>query len=405
MAGRRGGSRHRDTRAFRDDPGDGRGRCGKTTSVLVHLRRPSRLSTLDLADTQPFVDPAGRFASATTATSVTRPPGRRTAGPGRIHGRADTEVGARWLEDAWRDDAPGAHLRPPCTSDSGARRTCVLAADGTPYAYAGNSENPVFTFELDGIGIATTGIYSTDRSVFRYAASGATEGGWCDNGRPSPWTVTGARSGVLARNTRALGARYPHEQGRSETARPPRPAIRQAHPSLAAPQLFRLSVYWFGINAIWGGIRSHPPGARSRPRRRRHRRSRARDRQGQRGDHRDPGPAHVGAISDYTISRWGRRKPYIAIGATLDVVFLIGIAISQTYLSVIAFVILLQFSSNFAQGPFQGFVPDLVPAKQVGLASGLGVMYGARRHRWPGARLDRPLGTGPISRSRRSRSG
>ena len=36
---------------------------------------------------------------------------------------------------------------------------------------------------------------------------------------------------------------------------------------------------------------------------------------------------------------------------------------------------LLQFSSNFAQGPFQGYVPDLVPARQVGRASGLmGVM-------------------------------
>ena len=33
--------------------------------------------------------------------------------------------------------------------------------------------------------------------------------------------------------------------------------------------------------------------------------------------------------------------------------------------------ILLQFSSNFAQGPFQGYVPDLVPAAQVGLASSL----------------------------------
>jgi MFS family permease len=36
---------------------------------------------------------------------------------------------------------------------------------------------------------------------------------------------------------------------------------------------------------------------------------------------------------------------------------------------------LLQFSSNFAQGPFQGYVPDLVPKHQVGLASGMmGVM-------------------------------
>ena len=38
---------------------------------------------------------------------------------------------------------------------------------------------------------------------------------------------------------------------------------------------------------------------------------------------------------------------------------------------VAAFVLLLQFSSNFAQGPFQGYVPDLVPPHQVGLASGM----------------------------------
>ena len=91
----------------------------------------------------------------------------------------------------------------------------------------------------------------------------------------------------------------------------------------------------------------------------------------------------IGTISDYTISRFGRRKPYILIGSVLDVVFLIGLATSNTVLAVAAFVILLQFSSNFAQGPFQGYVPDLVPAPQVGLASGmvglftiLGVMTG-----------------------------
>jgi MFS family permease len=37
----------------------------------------------------------------------------------------------------------------------------------------------------------------------------------------------------------------------------------------------------------------------------------------------------------------------------------------------VAFLFLLQFSSNFAQGPFQGYVPDLVPEKQVGLASAM----------------------------------
>ena len=79
----------------------------------------------------------------------------------------------------------------------------------------------------------------------------------------------------------------------------------------------------------------------------------------------------IGSISDYTVSRWGRRKPYIFIGSLLDVVFLVGIATSNTLLAIAAFIALLQFSSNLAQGPFQGYVPDLVPAEQVGLASAL----------------------------------
>ncbi|HEV8402220.1 MAG TPA: MFS transporter [Candidatus Limnocylindrales bacterium] len=79
----------------------------------------------------------------------------------------------------------------------------------------------------------------------------------------------------------------------------------------------------------------------------------------------------IGSISDYTITRWGRRKPYIFIGSLLDLVFLVGIAYSDTLIAIAAFVALLQFSSNFAQGPFQGYVPDLVPAAQVGTASAL----------------------------------
>ena len=83
----------------------------------------------------------------------------------------------------------------------------------------------------------------------------------------------------------------------------------------------------------------------------------------------------VGTISDYTISRWGRRKPYIFIGSVLDLLFLWAIASSNTVAAIAIFVALLQFSSNFAQGPFQGYVPDLVPAEQVGTASALVGMF------------------------------
>jgi MFS family permease len=146
-----------------------------------------------------------------------------------------------------------------------------------------------------------------------------------------------------------------------------------ARPTALLPrrQLFQLSIYWLGINSIWGGV-----GVFTQER------IPALVPTGQGGSYLAltgwlilpivlAVQPTVGMISDYTISRWGRRKPYIAIGATLDVLFLIGLATSQTYLSVLAFLALLQFSSNFAQGPFQGYVPDLVPPEQVGLASAL----------------------------------
>ena len=79
----------------------------------------------------------------------------------------------------------------------------------------------------------------------------------------------------------------------------------------------------------------------------------------------------IAAISDHTSSRLGRRKPYIIIGTVLDMVFLLGFYLAGAWVGILVFYCLLQFSSNFAQGPFQGYMPDLVPAKQVGLASGL----------------------------------
>jgi glutamine phosphoribosylpyrophosphate amidotransferase len=169
---------HRVTPAFRDDP-DGRARIGReeTSAALIHLRRPSRLSTLTIADTQPFDDPAGRYSFSHNGDLRDYRPLRATyRAQGRIHGRADTEVGARWLEDAWRDGEPPAHLLGALHDRFGGQANlAVLAADGTPHHYAGNGENPVFSFRLGRIGIVSTGIYSLDRSLFRYVAPHATD--------------------------------------------------------------------------------------------------------------------------------------------------------------------------------------------------------------------------------------
>ena len=88
-------------------PGARRSARPRRPSALVHLRRPSRLSTLTLPDTQPFDDPAGRFAFSHNGDLRDYKGLRATyRAAGRIHGRADTEVGARWLEDEWRPDVP-----------------------------------------------------------------------------------------------------------------------------------------------------------------------------------------------------------------------------------------------------------------------------------------------------------
>ncbi len=77
-----------------------------------------------------------------------------------------------------------------------------------------------------------------------------------------------------------------------------------------------------------------------------------------------------GALSDRTQSRFGRRHPFIVAGTIGDVLFLIGLALSGTFGMVLIFYFLLQTSSNTAQGPYQGLMPDVVPEAQRGTASG-----------------------------------
>jgi Na+/melibiose symporter-like transporter len=78
----------------------------------------------------------------------------------------------------------------------------------------------------------------------------------------------------------------------------------------------------------------------------------------------------VGGISDRTVTRWGRRRPFIAAGTGGDLLFLTGIALAGSYWWIVVFYFLLQFASNTAQAPYQGLLPDVVPDAQRGEASG-----------------------------------
>jgi MFS family permease len=78
----------------------------------------------------------------------------------------------------------------------------------------------------------------------------------------------------------------------------------------------------------------------------------------------------IGAISDNSRFELGRRRPFIAIGVVGDIIFLTLIAFVTSFWALLLVYAAFQIASNTAQGPYQGMLPDQVPAEQRGEASG-----------------------------------
>jgi glutamine phosphoribosylpyrophosphate amidotransferase len=166
---------YRATTAFRDDAARADVGGTETTAALVHLRRPSRFSWLGMADTQPFLAGEGRFAFGHNG-ELARHRRYRAAyrSAGRIHGKADSEVGMRWLEDAWAPGRPaGEALAALHGAMGGSANLALLEPGGALTIHAGNAENPVFGFRIGHLRVLSTGVYSLDRSLFRLVAPGA----------------------------------------------------------------------------------------------------------------------------------------------------------------------------------------------------------------------------------------
>jgi Na+/melibiose symporter-like transporter len=77
------------------------------------------------------------------------------------------------------------------------------------------------------------------------------------------------------------------------------------------------------------------------------------------------------AFSDSTASRWGRRKPYVLLGGFAVLLFLPGIGLAGTYAFLFVAYCLIQLAANTAQGPYQGYLPEMVPLDHRGRASSL----------------------------------
>lgn len=87
--------------------------------------------------------------------------------------------------------------------------------------------------------------------------------------------------------------------------------------------------------------------------------------------------ALMGLLSDRNTSQFGRRRPFILVGAILEAVIILAIGLTGQmdgmpgYWALFALYILSMVGSNISHAATQGFIPDLVPDEKKGLASGI----------------------------------
>jgi predicted glutamine amidotransferase len=166
---------HRDPGAFREDE-NGRAavRGAQGDRWLVHLRRPSQLTTIQLADTQPFAD--GELGVAFCHNGAFEADLARERYAARLLGDADSEVGFHAFVDALREGGePAWALGEIHTRLGGGANLGCLTTDGTLLAYHGFEHNPMWTFRLEDALVASTGLFSDDEALFELAFPGATD--------------------------------------------------------------------------------------------------------------------------------------------------------------------------------------------------------------------------------------
>ncbi|HLW01710.1 MAG TPA: class II glutamine amidotransferase [Ktedonobacterales bacterium] len=143
----------------------------RADAAVIHLRRPTQLSTVGLADTQPFYSERfgcafahnGDFARHETLRA-------RYLEQGLLEGKADSEIGFRLFEEELaRATGPAPEeeaLRQVHARLEGRANLLALMADGRIAAYAHYDDNWMFSCRLGSWEVLVTALYSWDQSVF-----------------------------------------------------------------------------------------------------------------------------------------------------------------------------------------------------------------------------------------------
>ncbi|PSR34420.1 MAG: hypothetical protein C7B46_05760 [Sulfobacillus benefaciens] len=137
-----------------------------TRRAFIHLRRPSLMSSQSHLNAQPYSDPNRTVAFAHNGF-LSRHREYRSQFANQVKGTSDSEIGyLYWLAQLSLDKPFAESLVATHKALDGNANFMALAAHGTLAVYAGNQENPCYTFRIGAIHLSATSLHSMDDYLF-----------------------------------------------------------------------------------------------------------------------------------------------------------------------------------------------------------------------------------------------
>jgi predicted glutamine amidotransferase len=169
-------ARHRSPGSMGDDPAvEGDLAAVTSTEFLVHFRRPTLLSTIQVADTQPFLSYDQDLAFCHNGL-FTEAGSYRPQYAGRLAGAADSEVGFCMLQDQVEAGTPICDALAIVHSKLGGNANlATLDSQGVLALFSKHERNQFWTFRLGDADVAATELHSPDGSLFNLIFSGASD--------------------------------------------------------------------------------------------------------------------------------------------------------------------------------------------------------------------------------------
>ena len=168
--------RYRSLGQLADDPKDANFLNDvESTHFLIHFRRPSKLSTVQIEDTQPFMNDEQTVAFVHNGYFANEMEYRPTYAD-RCVGAADSEIGFLMFQDLVAAGVPMDEAMQVVYSKlGGSANLAAIDSDGAVALYSNNHGNRLWTFRVKDAVIAATQLHSADNSLFDLVFPDSTE--------------------------------------------------------------------------------------------------------------------------------------------------------------------------------------------------------------------------------------